>query len=126
MNIGERIFEERKRKGLSQSELADLIGVSRQAVSKWESSTATPDLDKIVTLSKVFEISIDHLINGTDQDTKKQKRRSPDPYDHRDSFRPFRLDHGLELFSLYPYSLYHPTFPYRHRSCAICTWDSDR
>ena len=76
MNIGERIFEERKRKGLSQSELADLIGVSRQAVSKWESSTATPDLDKIVTLSKVFEISIDHLINGTDQDTKKQKRRS--------------------------------------------------
>ena len=76
MNIGERIFEERKRKGLSQSELADLIGVSRQAVSKWERSTATPDLDKIVALSKVFEISIDHLINGTDQDTKKQKRRS--------------------------------------------------
>ena len=58
MNIGERIFEERKRKGLSQSELADLIGVSRQAVSKWENSTATPDLDKIVALSKVFEISI--------------------------------------------------------------------
>ncbi len=77
MNIGERIFEERKRKGLSQSELADLIGVSRQAVSKWESSTATPDLDKIVTLSKVFEISIDHLINGTDQDTKNKKKIDP-------------------------------------------------
>lgn len=75
MNIGERIFEERKRKGLSQSELADLIGVSRQAVSKWESSTATPDLDKIVVLSKVFEISIDHLINGTDQDTKRTKKK---------------------------------------------------
>ena len=55
MNIGERIFEERKRKGLSQSELADLIGVSRQAVSKWENSTATPDLDKIVALSKVLK-----------------------------------------------------------------------
>ena len=51
MNIADRIQSLRKQKGMSQIELADAIGVSRQAVSKWESEQAIPDLDKIVAMS---------------------------------------------------------------------------
>ena len=48
MTIADRILELRKIKGISQEELADEIGVSRQAVSKWESEQSIPDLDKII------------------------------------------------------------------------------
>ena len=48
MNLADRIQQLRKRKGISQEELADRIGVSRQAVSKWESGQTSPDLEKIV------------------------------------------------------------------------------
>ena len=49
MTIADRIQSLRKAKGMSQEELADKVGVSRQAVSKWESEQATPDLDKVLT-----------------------------------------------------------------------------
>lgn len=51
MTIADRIQSLRKAKGVSQEELADRIGVSRQAVSKWESEQSTPDVEKIVLLS---------------------------------------------------------------------------
>ena len=51
MTIADRIQSLRKSKGMSQEELADKVGVSRQAVSKWESEQATPDLDKVVIMS---------------------------------------------------------------------------
>ena len=73
MELSERILTLRKQKGLSQSELADLIGVSRQAVSKWESGQALPDLDKIIVLSDIFDISIDQLIKGNEEKTQKKK-----------------------------------------------------
>ena len=49
---------------MSQEELADKVGVSRQAVSKWESEQATPDLDKVVIMSDVFEVTTDYLLKG--------------------------------------------------------------
>ena len=52
MTIADRIQSLRKAKGMSQEELADKVGVSRQAVSKWESEQATPDLDKVVIMSE--------------------------------------------------------------------------
>ena len=51
MNIADRIQYLRKTKGISQEELADKIGVSRQAVSKWESEQSMPDIDKVVIMS---------------------------------------------------------------------------
>ena len=51
MTIADRIQSLRKSKGMSQEELADAVGVSRQAVSKWESEQATPDLEKVVIMS---------------------------------------------------------------------------
>ena len=61
MNIGEKIYELRTEKNLSQGDLADRLDVSRQSVSKWENNTAVPDLDKLIKLCDVFEISLDEL-----------------------------------------------------------------
>ena len=49
---------------MSQEERADAVGVSRQAVSKWESEQATPDLDKVVIMSDIFEVTTDYLLKG--------------------------------------------------------------
>lgn len=66
MNIADRIQNLRKSKGISQEELADKIGVSRQAVSKWESGQSTPDIEKIILLSDFFETTTDYLLKGTE------------------------------------------------------------
>ena len=64
MSIADRIQRLRKAKGMSQEELADKIGVSRQAVSKWESEQSTPDIEKIILLSEYFETTTDFLLKG--------------------------------------------------------------
>lgn len=64
MNIADRIQHLRKAKGISQEELADKIGVSRQAVSKWESEQSSPDIEKIVLLSDFFDVTTDYLLKG--------------------------------------------------------------
>ena len=66
MNLSDRIQNLRKVKSLSQEDLAEALGVSRQAVSKWESGQSSPDLDKIVQLSEFFDVSTDHLLKGTE------------------------------------------------------------
>lgn len=62
MILADKIIEERKKLGISQEELADKISVSRQAVSKWESAQSIPDIDKIITLSRLFSVSTDYLL----------------------------------------------------------------
>lgn len=64
MTIADRIQTLRKSKGMSQEELADAAGVSRQAVSKWESEQSTPDIDKVVILSEIFDVTTDYLLKG--------------------------------------------------------------
>ena len=59
MKLGQKIAELRKKSGLSQEALAEKMNVSRQAVSKWESEQATPDLDKVVIMSDFFEVTTD-------------------------------------------------------------------
>lgn len=66
--LGRKLFELRKRNGLSQGELAEKLGVSRQAVSKWECGESLPDTDNLITISKLFDVSLDELISN---DTKK-------------------------------------------------------
>lgn len=66
MSIADRIQLQRKEKGLSQDDLASVIGVSRQAVSKWESEQSSPDLDKIISLSDYFGVTTDYLLKGTE------------------------------------------------------------
>ena len=62
MTLGETIKYYRTQLNLSQTELGDRIGVSRQAVTKWETDTGIPDINNIQTLAKVFHISIDTII----------------------------------------------------------------
>lgn len=64
MNIADRIQYLRKQKGFSQEELADKVGVSRQSVSKWESEQSTPDLEKIIILSDIFDVTTDYILKG--------------------------------------------------------------
>lgn len=62
MTLGEKILNLRKARGWSQEELADRAGVSRQAVSRWESGSAKPDADKIIVICDLFGISADYLL----------------------------------------------------------------
>lgn len=62
MTLGQRIQAHRTRLGLSQEGLGDRLGVSRQAVSKWEADRAVPDTDKLIALSKLFGLSLNELL----------------------------------------------------------------
>lgn len=67
MILADKIINLRKKSGMSQEELADKLGVSRQAVSKWESMQSIPDLDKIVKMSKLFNVSTDFLLKDENE-----------------------------------------------------------
>ncbi len=61
MTFGERLMKLRRAKGLSQEALGDMVGVTRQTVSKWERGDSTPELEKLVELARVFGVSLDEL-----------------------------------------------------------------
>lgn len=77
MNIADRIQQLRKMKGISQEELAEGLGVSRQAVSKWESEQSMPDLDRIILMSEYFEVTTDYLLKGIEKE-ERNEREKPD------------------------------------------------
>lgn len=76
MNIADRIQNLRKSRGISQEELADKIGVSRQAVSKWESEQSTPDIEKVILLSNYFGTTTDYLLKGIEPVDESEKQWS--------------------------------------------------
>lgn len=85
MILADKIIKLRKKNGWSQEELAERMNVSRQAVSKWESAQAVPDLEKILQLSSLFGVSTDYLLKDeieceqfTDEDTYVMRRVSID------------------------------------------------
>lgn len=63
--LSDRIRELRKRAGLSQDALAERIGVSRQAVTKWETNAGLPDISNLTALAHLFEVSVDELLENT-------------------------------------------------------------
>lgn len=76
MDIADRIQRSRKAKGMSQEALADLLGVSRQAVSKWESGQSIPDMEKIILLSDHFGTTTDFLLKGISPADEPEKKCS--------------------------------------------------
>ncbi len=64
MTLGQRIANLRGKEALSQGDLADRLGVSRQSVSKWETDASVPELDKVMKLSEVFGVTLDELVKG--------------------------------------------------------------
>lgn len=83
MEFGNRLYELRKQKGLSQEELANRLDVTRQTVSKWELGDSTPDMDKLVALGELFEISLDELVLGKVPVTTKLDEWGGKGYDYR-------------------------------------------
>ena len=64
MEFQERLYSLRKGRGVSQEELANVVGVSRQAVQKWEAGTSTPDIQNLSALADYFGVSLDYLVRG--------------------------------------------------------------
>ena len=81
IEIADRLIQLRKKHGLSQEELADKLGLSRQAVSKWERAEASPDTDNLICLAKLYGVSLDELLS-TDEDVetivKEQVKKEPE------------------------------------------------
>ena len=73
--FSEKLLELRRREGLSQEQLADRLGVTRQSVSKWESGAAAPELSKLVALSDLFGVSVDYLV----KDRLEEPERPAEP-----------------------------------------------
>lgn len=65
MNFSQKLLSLRKEKGLSQDELGSQLKVSRQTVSKWELGETTPEMNKLILISELFDISLDELVKGT-------------------------------------------------------------
>lgn len=74
MGLGEKLYDLRREKHLSQEEVAEKLNVTRQTVSKWETNQSTPDFDKIAPLCALYGISADELLTGT----KKQMEEKTD------------------------------------------------
>lgn len=83
MNIADRIQSLRKTKGVSQEQLADALGVSRQAVSKWESEQTTPDLEKIILMSEYFEVTTDYILKGIETVEEMEHKTVGDVIDQK-------------------------------------------
>lgn len=76
MNFNEKLIELRKSKGLSQDELGNALGVSRQTISKWELAQSYPDFQRLVLLSDYFGLSLDALVKDIDvQDIRNKNLR---------------------------------------------------
>ena len=71
MNIGKRIHQIRQQKNLTQEQLASDLAISRQAVSKWESGKAIPDIENLMYISNLYDVSLDELVKGDDEVSQK-------------------------------------------------------
>ena len=104
MDLGEKIYALRAKNGMSQGELADKLGVSRQAVSKWENNSAVPDLDKLLKMSELFSVSLDELVKGEKSESVSKKteeaaERKADPVSFAGGL-PMRKIMGIVLFCM--------------------------
>ena len=75
MNLGNKLIELRKQKNLSQEEVAEKLGVTRQTISKWETNQSTPDFDKIVPICKLYNIETEELLTGNKKETDNENNK---------------------------------------------------
>lgn len=74
MEFSQKLADLRRREGFSQEQLADRLGVTRQSVSKWEGGAAMPDIGKLISLSELFDVSVDYLV----KDYLEEPTREPE------------------------------------------------
>ena len=129
MNFGEKIYKLRKEKGLSQEALAEQIGTTRQAISKWENNQGFPETEKLLQLSNIFEVSTDFLL--------KEEKTVKSMADERGYYVSKELAKGYianqKIISRYigigfmafvlagiPYPMFHDNTTWRYLGMAIC------
>ena len=103
MSLGTNISRLRAEKHLSQGDLAEALDVSRQSVSKWETDASVPDLDKLVKLSQVFDVSLDELVTGAAPSAEEAPPReagTPPPQAVASGRLPGRKIAGIVLFCM--------------------------
>lgn len=85
-SLGERLQALRSEHGYSQEQLSDLVGVSRQAVSKWETGSSMPDIDNLVRLSELYGQSLDIIVKGTAAESTEPQNRVAEQVIELDAF----------------------------------------
>ncbi len=98
MNLSKNIFFHRTRCHLSQGDLANELDVSRQSISKWENNSAVPELDKLVKMSALFEITLDELVFGDPENPVTQIEPEEQTVTTLPHHMPIKTPIGLILF----------------------------
>lgn len=99
MKLSEKIVTLRKQKGWSQEELADKLNVSRQAVGKWETETALPEVDKILQMATLFDVSTDSLLKDDVQLPQTQQPDTVCAADKKTKFKSKKIQKIGKLFN---------------------------
>ena len=99
MKLSEKIVTLRKQKGWSQEELADKLNVSRQAVGKWETETALPEVDKILQMATLFDVSTDSLLKDDVQLSQTQQSDTVCVADKKTKFKSKKIQKIGKLFN---------------------------
>ena len=127
MTLGERLLQYRNRIHMSQEQLAEKIGVTRQTISKWETDQSTPDFNKIEPLCEIFHITPDELIKGesvTNKTEEKEKTKSENKYNQkRNKMKAIILSVSIFLYCIATFSLPYMTEVLRYEDAhAIMIW----
>lgn len=128
MNFGEKLFKLRKEKGLSQEALAEQLGTTRQAVSKWENNQGFPETEKLLQLSNLFAVSTDFLLKDDKAETHSDdrgyyvSREMAEGYLAHEKRSARYAGLGFMAWALagIPYVIFHENTTYRLLGMAIC------
>ncbi len=100
MTLGEKIAHLRTKHKLSQGDLAEKLNVSRQSVSKWETNTSIPELDKLIQLSDLFQISLDDLVRQDQPEQSRDEAAEPKSPDRTSTAKPMGIQKIIGLILL--------------------------
>ena len=98
IEIANRLVELRRNAELSQEDLAAKLGVSRQAVSKWERAESSPDTDNLIALAQLYGVSLDALLLSGGAAATAQSEPEPEPQPSYEAYDPSRYDDGPSLY----------------------------
>lgn len=110
MSLGEKIYKLRIERNLSQGDLAEMLEVSRQSVSKWETNGSVPDLDKIIKLSSIFDVTLDELVLGKEAAGSMSVE---EVYTYRETEEHRSMSQGDDKLSMPPDNASNTRFPPR-------------
>ena len=119
IEIANRLVNLRKANGLSQEALAEKLGISRQAVSKWERAEASPDTDNLILLAKIYKVSLDELLSSEEDPTPTHKTADSSTTESTngqdDTFEEARFPIAMIAVLVYVaigvfYHIWHPTW----------------